>query len=58
MDQNELPHDQRHLEVPSGVLEKISMPVGHSVQTMHLSIIEINTISKWSEMSFHLTNVT
>jgi hypothetical protein len=36
-DRNELPLDQRQLEVPSGVPEKISMPVVHSVQTVHLS---------------------
>jgi hypothetical protein len=57
-DRCELSLDQRHLEVPSRVPEKISMPVVHSVQTVHLSCVEINTISKWSEISFHLTNVT
>jgi hypothetical protein len=35
----------------------ISMPMVHSVQIMHLSCTEINTISKWIEMSFHLTHV-
>jgi hypothetical protein len=58
MDQNELPVDQCDLEVPSGVPKKIYMPIVHSAQTMHLSCVEINTISKRSEKSFHLTNVT
>jgi hypothetical protein len=56
MDQNELPLDQRHIEVPLGVPEKITMPVVHSVQTVHLSSAEPNTISKRTETSFHLTN--
>jgi hypothetical protein len=34
------------------------MPVVHSVQTVHLSYTEINTISKQTEASFHLTHVT
>jgi hypothetical protein len=55
---NELPLDQRHQEVPSRVPVKISMPVVHLAQTVHLSCVEINTISKRSETSVHLTNVT
>jgi hypothetical protein len=47
-----------HQEVPSGVPKKISMPVVHSVQTMLLYCIEVNSISKWSKTSFDLTNVT
>jgi hypothetical protein len=61
MDRNELPLDQRHLEVPSGLPQKISMPVVYLAQTVHLSCVAINTInnvSKRSEASFHLTNVT
>jgi hypothetical protein len=58
MDQNELPLDQRHIEVPSGVPKKITMPVVHLVQTVHLSCTEANTISKRTETSFHLTNVS
>jgi hypothetical protein len=58
MHRNELPLDQYHLEVPSGEPEKIYMPMVHSVQTVHLSYVEINTISKWSGTSFHMTNVT
>jgi hypothetical protein len=36
----------------------ITMPLVHSGQTVHLSCAEINTISKWTETSFHLTDVT
>ena len=36
----------------------ISMHVVHSVQTLHLSCDEINTISKQTETSFDLANVT
>jgi hypothetical protein len=36
----------------------IAMPMVHSAQTMHLSYVEINTVSKWIEMHFHMTNVT
>jgi hypothetical protein len=58
MDQNKLPLDPRHVWVPPGVPKMISMLVVHSVQTLHLSCIEINTISKWTETSFHLTHIT
>jgi hypothetical protein len=58
MDLNELPLVQHHIEVPSGVLEKIFMPVVHSVQTVQLYCADINTIAKWKEMSFHLTHIT
>jgi hypothetical protein len=52
---SELPLDPRHLGVLSGVPKMIFEPIGHSVQTVQLSCIEISTISKESEMSFHLT---
>jgi len=32
--------------------------VVHSVQTVHLSCAEVNTISKWIETNFLLTNVS
>ena len=57
MDRNELPYHSRHLGVPYGVPKMISMPVVHSTQTVHLSCAEINTMSKWTEMSFDLTLV-
>jgi hypothetical protein len=52
MDRNEIPLDPCHHGVPSGVPCTISKPIGRSVQTVHLSCIEINTLSKWTEMSF------
>jgi hypothetical protein len=58
MDQSELSLDPCHLGVPSCVPKTISKPIGHSAQTMHLSCVEINTISKRTKMSFHLTHVT
>jgi hypothetical protein len=33
------------------------MPMVYSVQTMRLSCVEINSISKWTEMGFDLTHV-
>jgi hypothetical protein len=56
--QNELPLDPRHLRVPSGMPKTISEPIACSTQTMHLSCIEINYISKQTKMSFYLTHVT
>jgi hypothetical protein len=40
MDRNKLPLDIRHLGVPSGVPKMNSMPVVHSMQTVHPSIAE------------------
>ena len=56
-DQNDIPHDQCHLGVPSGVSKIISVPVVRSVQTVNLSCIKINTISKQTKTSFHLSLV-
>jgi hypothetical protein len=33
-------------------------PIAHLVQTVHLSYVKINTISKWTQTSFHMTHVT
>jgi hypothetical protein len=41
-----------------GCVKKVSMPVVHLAQTMHLSCAETNTISKRTEISFHLTYIT
>jgi hypothetical protein len=30
----------------------------HSTQTVHLSCTDTNTISKWTEMRFHMTHIT
>jgi len=58
MDRNELPLDPHHVAVPSGASKMISRPMVRSSQIMHLSCVEINTISKWTKISFHLTNIT
>jgi hypothetical protein len=55
-DQRELSLDPHHLQVPSGVTKTIFKPIACSVQTMHQSCVEINTISKWTKMNFHLTD--
>jgi hypothetical protein len=57
MDQNEHPLEPRHVGVPSGVFKMISEPTVHLAQTMHLSFTDTNTVSKRTEMSFHMTHV-
>jgi hypothetical protein len=46
---NRAPPDPRHLEVPSGASKTIYEPMVRSIQTMHLSHVKINTISKQTE---------
>jgi hypothetical protein len=58
MDPNGIPHDPRHLGVPSGASKMISEPVVHLAQTIHLSCVKISTISKRTKSSFHLSLVT
>jgi hypothetical protein len=58
MDRNEFLHDTCRLGVLLDVPKMISMTVVNSMQTMHLSSAEINTISKRTKTSFHLTHVT
>jgi hypothetical protein len=36
----------------------ISMPMVCSVQTVHLSCTDINTVSKWTKTKFHTTHET
>ena len=55
---NEIPHDPRHLGVPSGASKTISEPMVRSAQTVHRSCVKIITISKQTEASFHLSFVT
>jgi hypothetical protein len=40
------------------VSKTISMPMVRSVQTVHLSCTDTNTVSKWTKMRFHTTHVT
>jgi hypothetical protein len=58
MDRNKSQHDPRHLGVPSVASKMISKPMVHSAQTVHLSCVRISTISKWTEMSYHLSLIT
>ena len=51
MDWNEISHDPRHLGVLSSVSKMIFELLVHSAQTVHLSYIKINTISKWTKTS-------
>ena len=46
---NEIPHDPRHLGVPSGASKMISEPMVCLAQTVHLSCTNTNTISKRTE---------
>jgi hypothetical protein len=57
MDQNKLLVDPHHLGSPLAMAKKISVPMVYSAQTMHLPDAEINTISKHTEVSFHLSHV-
>jgi hypothetical protein len=52
MDRNDLQFDPCHLGGPSGVAKKISMPMVHLAQTVHLSFAMINTVSKQTEAFF------
>jgi hypothetical protein len=56
-DQNEIPHDPRHLGVPSGASKMSSDAMVRLAQTMQLSCIKISNIFERSESSFHLSLV-
>ena len=43
---NEIPHDPRHLGVPSDASKRISEPMVGLAQTVHLSCTNTNTIPK------------
>jgi hypothetical protein len=58
MERNKLPVEPRHLGVPSGVCKVISVPMVCVAQTVHLSLSDTKTISKWTENRFHMTCVT
>ena len=48
---SEIPHDPRHLGVPSGASKTISVPMVRSTQTVHLSCLKISTIYKRTELT-------
>jgi hypothetical protein len=58
IDQNELPLEPCHLGAPSGASKIIYKPLILLVQIMHLSCTNTNTVSKRTEMRFHITHVT
>jgi hypothetical protein len=58
MDRTELPIEPRHLGVPSSTSKTISMPMVCSVQIVHLSCTDTNTVSKWTKTRFQATHVT
>jgi hypothetical protein len=55
---NELPLEPHYLGVPLGVSKTIFEPIVRSAQTVHLYCINISTISKPTETSFHLSHMT
>jgi hypothetical protein len=52
MDRNEVPLDPHHIGVPSGVSKVILEPMVRSAQTVHLSCVEINTVSNMDRNEF------
>ena len=58
MERREIPHDPRHVGVPSGASKMIYEPMVRSTQTVHLSSIDTNIISKWKEARVQMTYVT
>jgi hypothetical protein len=58
MDRTKLPLEPRLLGVASSASKMISMPMVCSVQTVHLSCNDTNTVSKRTKTRFHMTHVT
>jgi hypothetical protein len=56
--QTKYPLVPHHLGVPLGASKMISEPMVRLAQTMHLFCTETNTISKRTEMRFHMIHVT
>jgi hypothetical protein len=57
-DRNELPHEPRHLALPSSASKMISEPMVCLTQTMHLSCTDTITVYKQEQARFHMTHVT
>ena len=57
MDRNKLSLEPHHQGVPSGVSKMIYEPMVRLAQTVHLSCAQINTISKQTKTSFHLSHI-
>jgi hypothetical protein len=58
IDRIELPLEPPNLGVPSGASKTICEPMVCLAQTVHLSCTNANTITKRTEMRFHMTHVT
>jgi hypothetical protein len=58
MDQIVIPHDPRHLGLPSGACKMIFWACGTFSANRALSYVKISTISKWTESSIHLSLIT
>ena len=58
MDRSEIPNDTRHKGVLSGVSKLISKHMVRSMQTVHLSCVKINTISKIDQTELSLEPFT
>jgi hypothetical protein len=57
-DQSEHPLVPRHLGVLSDASKRISDPMVRLVQTVHLSCMDTNTVTKQTETRFHMADVT
>jgi hypothetical protein len=53
----ELPLDPCHVGVPPGVSKMITKPMVHLAETMHQSCVEINTISKCTQITLEFHQV-
>jgi hypothetical protein len=58
LDQNEIPHDPRHLRVPSGASKTTSEAMVRSSHTVHLSCVKVSNIFERFGSSFHLSLIT
>ena len=52
-ERSDIPHDPRHLGVPSGASKRICKPMVHLAQTLHLSYTDTNTISNGTSSANH-----
>jgi hypothetical protein len=57
-DRSEHPLEPSHLGVPSDASKKRSNPMVRLVQTMHLSYMDTNIVTKQAETRFHMADVT
>jgi hypothetical protein len=58
MDRNELALEPRHLGVPLDASKMIYEPIVLLAQTMHISFLDTNIVSKRTEKRFHMSHVT